>query len=115
MSQHNFIGTIVGEDGEDEGDVTVLMGYDKPLDYVFCVVFGAPDEPLYSNLNDDDAGCHQQDVEYYRPILASMGIRVPESMFIEVAEDQRNRVGNAVRLHELPSFALDKEREGKRA
>ena len=32
MSQHNFIGTIVGEDGVEEGDVTVIMGYDEPLD-----------------------------------------------------------------------------------
>ena len=89
-----------------------MVSYDEPLDYVFCVVMGAADEPLHSNLHDDGAGCEQQDVEYYRPILTHMD-QGPGSMFMEVASDQRNQVGNVVLQH---NFSKKKtiEMEGKR-
>ncbi len=76
-------------------DVTVTMGYDRPLDYVFCVA-SRGDEVLYSNLNDENAGTRQQDVEYYRQVLASIGIEVPEAMYCGVRVDQSTRAGNLV-------------------
>lgn len=89
MSQHKYQATA---------QVEVLMGYDRALDYVFCVVY-CGHEPIYSNLTDNAAGTACKDVEYYRPILAHMGIHVPERMFEEVKADQRNRVGNKVVEH----------------
>ena len=56
-------------------------------------------EVTYSNLDDDDAGTDQQDVNYFRPALEKLGHDVPESLFREVATDQRLRVGNRVVTH----------------
>lgn len=94
MSQHKYVATM------DDEDVTVTMGYDLPLNYVFCVVEGAADEPVYSNLDDDAAGITQQNVEYYRGVLSGLGISVPESMYEGVASDQRNQIGNAIVSHD---------------
>ena len=75
------------------------MGYDRPLDYVFCTVMSEDGEVTYSNLDDDDAGTDQQDANYFRPVLKKLGLHVPESVFQEVATDQRLRVGNRVVTH----------------
>ena len=94
MSQHHFESTT------EAGDkLLVTMGYDRPLDYVFCTVFDKNEEVIYSNLDDDDAGTELQDVDYYRAILEKLGVRVPESMFREVKADQQRRVGNRVEVH----------------
>jgi hypothetical protein len=76
--------------------VTVTLGYDRPLNYVFCTVFRADEEdsPVYTNLDDDNAGTQLQEVDYYRSVLEDLGIEVPEQMLIEVASDQTNREGN---------------------
>ena len=97
MSQHVFR-TV---DGNGIA-VTVTLGYDRPLDFVFCTVMDAHGEPIYTNLDDDDAGTHQQDILYYRPILTRLGIEVPEVMFAEVESDQTNVVGNRVVDHTAP-------------
>jgi hypothetical protein len=91
MSQHVFRTTDrVGQ------PVTVTVGYDRPLDYVFCTVFhdGEEDAPFYTNLDDEYAGTRLQEVNYYRSVLESLGIEVPETMFAEVESDQANVVGN---------------------
>jgi len=94
MSQHIF------ETNDAQGEpVTVTMGYDRPLDYVFCTVIAPNDDVIYSNLDDDDAGTHQQDVDYYRPMLQKLGLHVPESVFREVESDQLDCVGNRVKIH----------------
>ena len=91
MSQH----ILKTKDAEGK-PITVVMGYDRPLDYVFCLV-QSQDDLLYSSLTDENAGITQQDVEYYRPILATAGVNVPETMFKAVKEDQRIRAeGNKV-------------------
>jgi hypothetical protein len=94
MSQH--ILSTFNLQGES---ITVTMGYDRPLDFVFCTVMTTNDDVIYSNLDDDDAGTDQQDVDYYRPILDRLGIHVPESIFWEVKADQLMRVGNRVVVH----------------
>lgn len=73
----------------------VAIGYDRPLDFVFCTVEGE-DRFLYSNLEDENAGTVQQDVRYYEPVLEGLGITLPGHMFAEVENDQANRVGNRV-------------------
>jgi hypothetical protein len=94
MSQHIF------ETNNAQGaPVTVTMGYDRPLDYVFCTVLDPNDKVIYSNLDDVGAGTHQQDVDYYRSVLLKLGLHVPELMFREVKSDQLGRVGNRVKIH----------------
>ena len=94
MSQHIFKTTDA-----QGNDVTVKMGYDRPLNFVFCTVMNREDDVIYSNLDDDDAGTHQQNVDYYRSVLEALGLNVPQSIFQEVAADQRGRVGNRIVTH----------------
>lgn len=95
MSQHVFRTC-----DHEKRKVTVTLGYDRPLNYVFCTVFSDDEEIVYSNLDDDRAGTDQQDVEYFRGVLKALGIEVPELMFREVADDQANRIGNRIVFHE---------------
>lgn len=81
-------------------DVVVTMGYDRPLDYIYCNVHRR-DEVVYSSLHDENAGTHQQDLDYYRPVLASLGIEPPESMYTGVAFDQETRSGNLIVEHPI--------------
>lgn len=95
MSQHHCsTETLSGE------IVAVTLGYDRALNYVFCVVeFDCDEGYLYSNLSDPRAGTRPQDVEYFRGILTKLGITVPESMFTEVKIDQQQRAGNRTVTH----------------
>lgn len=101
MSQHKH--STQTQDGKK---VTVTLGYDRPLDYVFCTVIqdgGVTDEGeeiLYSNLSDDEAGTDLQEVDYFRAVLDELGINVPDSLFTEVKIDQLDRVGNRTVVHE---------------
>lgn len=79
--------------------VTVTLGYDRPLDYVFCTVLDKDNDVIYSNLDDELAGTELQDADYFRPILRELGIHVPEMIFDEVNSDQILRVGNRVVYH----------------
>jgi hypothetical protein len=95
MSQHIF------ETETREGiTVTITVGYDRPLDFVFCTVTTQEDEVIYSNLDDDDAGTYQQDVDYYRDILERLELVVPSVVFEEVRADQLGHVGNRVVIHQ---------------
>jgi hypothetical protein len=51
MSQHFFETTTA-----DGVEVTVIIGYDRPLDYVFMMVEDPNGEMLYSNLTDPMPG-----------------------------------------------------------
>lgn len=94
MSQH--ILETINSQGKH---VIVTMGYDRPLDYVFCTVLGKDGAVIYSNLGDEIAGTELQDVEYFRSILKELRIHVPEMIFDEVNSDQLLRVGNRVVYH----------------
>jgi len=75
--------------------VLVVLGYDRPLDYVFCTVLRENDEEyMYSNLSDEQAGVDLQEVDYFRDKLFDLGIEVPDQMFEEVKRYQLDRVGN---------------------
>lgn len=101
MSQHKH--TTRTKDGKE---VTVTLGYDRPLDYVFCTVIqdskgtNEGEDILYSNLSDDNAGTHLQEVDYFRDVLNDLRISVPDSLFTEVKIDQLDRVGNKTVVHE---------------
>ncbi len=95
MSQHSIETT----DANGRA-VTVIIGYDRPLNYVFCLVELRNIEPdiedwlLYNNLADPKVGTRQQDVGYFKSVLDNMGISVPMAMFEQVEADQAGRVGN---------------------
>jgi hypothetical protein len=94
MSQHIFETTDLG--GER---LIVTLGYDRPLDYVFCTVMTEGGTVIYTNLDDDWAGLAQQRVGYYRSIIEGLGLEIPESMFREVEADQARRTGNRLQVH----------------
>jgi hypothetical protein len=94
MSQHFFETTTA-----NGIEVTVNLGYDRPLDYVFMLIEDPKGEMLYSNLTDPHAGTEQRKVGYYRPILESFGIKLPEGFFRDVEQDQIDRVGNRDVFH----------------
>lgn len=89
MSQHTYRTRT-----SNKKKVIVTLGYDRPLDFVFCSVLDEHESVIYSNLDDDNAGTELQDVDYYRSVLLDLGIRVPEEIFGEVKSDQLLRVGN---------------------
>ena len=91
MSQH-----ILSTTTSRGRKVTVTLGYDRPLDYVFCTVMDADGEVLYSNLSDEMAGTDLQDVDYFKPVLRQLGIDAPDAVFTEVKSDQALRIGNRV-------------------
>lgn len=101
MSQHRY--STKSKDGKE---VMVTLGYDRPLDYVFCTVTqeGAGttggEEILYSNLSDAEAGTDLQDVDFYRSVLKKLGISVPDAMFDEITTDQLERAGNRTVVYE---------------
>jgi hypothetical protein len=74
------------------GDTEVRMGYDRPLDYVFCTVM-IRGEVAYTNLADEEAGTECQRVDYYREPLAALGIAVPEEMFRDIKLDRGMKIG----------------------
>lgn len=83
-----------------DAEITITIGFDRPLGYVFCTVFSnRRAAPIYTNLNDDSAATHLQDVHYYRGVLKRLGLEIPEVIFSEVESDQKNRVGNRVVDH----------------
>ena len=86
---------------ERHGIVNVVMGYDPSHDHVFCTVRAEGDDrPLYTGSEDEQAGTHQLDVEYYRNIFAVLKLSVPESMFVEIQRDQRTSNGTRFLVHD---------------
>ena len=96
MSQHYFYTqSNVAE------DVTVLMGWDRPLQSFFCVVLSNDDddeeEILYSNLYDENAAMQHVDLPYFTHLLvARFGVNVPEDMVQGIRADAIGNVGNCV-------------------
>ncbi|MFW5400295.1 hypothetical protein V2A85_11360 [Yersinia sp. 1252 StPb PI] len=68
MSQHWL-------DGETpKGTVEVLVGWDQPLAYFFMVIESSNhDEPLYSNLYEDDPA--SLTLEYFQSVLERFSIK----------------------------------------
>jgi hypothetical protein len=113
MSRHYFKTNYQGE------LITVTMGYDRPLNYVFMTISrdvpnlndenddeSGDNELVYSNLSDAQAGVDCHDVNYYRQILQTMNLSVPESLFVEVTRDQHYSVGNRIVEHTLGGTSI---------
>lgn len=79
MSKHFFKAETV------DGLLQVQMGWDKPTQNFYCVVFKLEDEereslttweePIYSNLNEPP-----QSLEYYVSVCSKLGLNIPEDM-----------------------------------
>lgn len=106
MSRHHFDTTHKGF------PVTVILGWDRPMDYFFLMIHKPAeliddtmlvedDDFLYSNLHEIDPFGH--DLDYYREVLRRFQIVVPESMFIQVERDQELNTGNRVVWHHADS------------
>ena len=104
MSQH------IVEVAMNGNPVSVTLGYDRQINYVFCTVTTDQDEVLYSDLDDDKARLVQQDIAYYRPVLARLGLVVPETMYAAVREDQLARRGNRLVLYGSDGQAKEQRR-----
>ncbi len=92
MSRHFF-------DCEHDGrSVRVRLGYDRPLDEYFLHIefrdSGVDDDHtlLYASINDPNADTEK--LSYFAGVLATYGIKVPTSLFREVAVDAFIHVGN---------------------
>lgn len=98
--------------------ITVLLGWDRPMDYFFLVVEKPTeliddtmkvesDDFLYSNLHESDPFNHGLD--YYREVLRHFQIGVPESMFIQVQRDRESYTGNRVAKHRTDGSFTERE------
>jgi hypothetical protein len=77
--------------------VTVQMGWDARLQYHFMVIGfddSNEDEPLYSNLSDDNAGLAGQ-LSYFAKKARSFGVEIPQSMLAKLQADEALNLGNA--------------------
>jgi hypothetical protein len=84
---------------DKEANVSVMIGWDKPLQYFYCVVYPyLPDkrqieDHLYSNL-DGAEGIEMTDLTRYQYILKNrFNVVLPESLVIQLIEDQLNNLG----------------------
>ncbi|CQH79366.1 hypothetical protein ACQ69I_003293 [Yersinia enterocolitica] len=68
MSQHYLEGIT------PNGNVTILVGWDRPLSYFFMVIESQQlDEPLYSNLYEVDPA--SLTLEYFQQVLERFNIK----------------------------------------
>ncbi|MFK4448501.1 hypothetical protein ABH944_008531 [Caballeronia udeis] len=76
--------------------VTVLMGWDKPVQYHVMVVetFDGDDEPRYSNLDDDEAGLAGR-LAYFAKKARTFGIELPPAMLAKLQADEVLNLGDA--------------------
>lgn len=99
MSQHYFSTQCDGK------PVTVLLGWDKPLQGFFLVIEdeSKPDSLdevfLYSNLNDENLTGSRltKDLDYFTNcVLKGFDIVVPDTIIKNVVADSHQNVGNKV-------------------
>ena len=76
--------------------VTVLMGWDRALQYHFMVIeyVDGDDAPLYSNLDDDEAGL-QGRLAYFARQARTVGIELPAALLARRQVDEALNLGNA--------------------
>jgi hypothetical protein len=76
--------------------VTILMGWDKPLQYHFMVIeyLDGDEELLYSNLDDDAAGLVSR-LAYFAKKPRTFGIELPPAMLAKLQADEALNMGNA--------------------
>jgi hypothetical protein len=99
MSQHFYSTELDGQ------PVTVMMGWDRPLQGFFMLIEPGPedDEYLYSNLDDpalDEWFGLPTSLDHFIATLAGFGLQVPDRMIAEVLADAAQNVGNRVVRHD---------------
>ena len=70
----------------------VFMGWDRPLQGFFLVIDQGSDEPLWSNLYQEES--HPETLEPFINELHSRGIELPLAMIEELEQDRLDNVGN---------------------
>ncbi len=93
MSQHKYKTCL------EKQEVTVLMGWDRPLQYFYLVIDANDSDPVWSNL--DLRNPYQNDLTLYKKVLNQHGITVPEQMFSEILQDKELDVGNKTVTHSI--------------
>jgi hypothetical protein len=92
MSQH-----VIELTNKDGKEMTVMMGWDRPLQQFFLMVEQNQDgkEPvyLYNNMDDPDAW-GMDDLNYFHEKLLELGLDVPQKMLMQVESDKILKVGN---------------------
>lgn len=96
MSRHYF------KTEYQDKEVTVLMGYDRPLGGFFMVIEDTgqeDDEYIYSNLYEKIT--HPKNLEPYKAKLEQLGIFVPVEMLMEIEADGAALMGNKDVYHSI--------------
>jgi hypothetical protein len=70
----------------------VLMGWDRPLQGFFLVIDQGEDEPLWSNLYQEES--HPKSLEPFIKELHTRGIELPRAMIEEMEQDRLENMGN---------------------
>lgn len=86
MSQYHYM--LIHERKKTE----VLMGWDRPLQGFFLVIDQGDDEPLWSNLYQEES--HPKTLEPFIKELHSRGIKLPQAMVAEMEQDRLDNTGN---------------------
>lgn len=107
MSQHFYNADVDGL------PVLVQMGWDKPLQRFYLVVFrveedGEADDVLYSNIDDCGAQAVQA-LGYFVSLLDQIGIQVPAAILAEVEHDKRYNLVNRVVSYAADGSVINRE------
>lgn len=89
MSRHIF-----EQQSTIDGDTyRVQMGWDKPLQQFYCVIWVLPEEEesIYSNLYDSTP---EKSLWYFEKQVIEYGLTIPEGMLLEIVQDERDNVVN---------------------
>lgn len=108
MSQHFYTSRYQGR------TVTVLMGWDRPLQgYFMVVVFNRDDDLAYSNLDDPALVPWQgfpPTLEHFVRKADELGLQVPADVFEQVELDGVFNVGNRYVTHDAVAPDANKDR-----
>lgn len=101
MSQHVTFSTYQGQ------SITILMGWDRPLQGFYMVITyeGEENEILYSNLDDpelDQFGLSST-LDPFLEKLEKLGLCVPAKMVTEICNDRVGNVGNRYVVYDKPA------------
>lgn len=109
MSQHYFC-TIATIAPLITAEVTVFMGWDKPLQGYFLVidkVSSVSDEPIWSNLYHEPS--HPKKLDFFLSILLNdYKIKLPQQMINELIDDHKVNAGNKEVHHTFTNGDYDR-------
>lgn len=86
MSRHSF---RAKKDGEE---IHITMGWDRPCQGYFMVIFGRDDEIIYTNLDNERP--HPPSFDRYLTYLGKQGLEIPSQMINQLILDGLHDAGN---------------------